>query len=1037
MGFTYRTVSRAAYHLSADAEPWAESYLALPFPEQARAALLDLCNHGRKEGSETFRTVPTRRLDGALQALAPDLVVRPRPKTPVEPGSDYWLYAPSGLPHPLPDQAMYQLLAAWLRDLGANSTGDPAGYQRLLLDTYAELKVHPLVWQDVPDVDLLGCPTTEGGTAAPVSRQFQLATDALARRIMALEPFVYEEESGSSLRFRAVPRGPKEQGAELMSQPICRTADGQDWWFSVTINISLHTVPFDPRPRLHLHTGVRRWATYPRQDTGLLHLPYGRDTSVYLSPDIPWLPGAPTSERYAVARLVPRRGDDRGTASWRGNDPAGVLRGLTLTRRFPDPAELLRAPMQWLGDGEGTRAAVVYSNHMGAHGIGAGLMSHQRSQITEWAEQALPEGLVRVPDLQRSARSAKPANARASLAGVAKKTEEARVALARRIAVALAVRESTGLGPDAPGLPPVLEARLLWQTSELRDAALAAFAEILGLDGDGDGPQPDSAVPDAVAAAFEAARPGDPVLLRWQTPELTAQLRCLPLAGGLADQLDLDPRARSKSKNFAEVVKSRRAALVDFLAADGASPESPTLALVEIAHRSTFRPSRTDPKFAVRLGCADAGVLTQFAVVPSAARGVKTHKNVDHRVRSGWLDGLRQLGVRVLPEHTLGGDLPDGLRYAAVWMVKRRKDGPTRLPKHVPVAVLVTPVPAAEGLARIQGWDDEVAEWIPYPAFLLRLVKKAEISLLVEPDEVPAAVLPEIPAQRTDSDTEAEPDDEAAQPVVWVTTAAWRRNLDEQRKETARFLQRMLHSLRGAPTAMITHSQNSRLHWPWLQDGRLVADLIKTGHAQPSGLDFELRLIRVRGAAGRETPQWWGTGNPNGINGLPSGLWTEQVDPGTDQRVFYSTTEKPVTAQKSGAVLDRLAPRALTRGKRIGELTNDAALPAWNPSLVEIAVLGCHSEAEDGFDGDQPEAYALAMHQLRQAPDYLDALALPLPLHLAGLAQAYVLPMFADDADRATDADAESDSAEMDPDLLEAPGLAQEPAPTEQFQRLG
>ncbi len=59
----------------------------------------------------------------------------------------------------------------------------------------------------------------------------------------------------------------------------------------------------------------------------------------------------------------------------------------------------------------------------------------------------------------------------------------------------------------------------------------------------------------------------------------------------------------------------------------------------------------------------------------------------------------------------------------------------------------------------------------------------------------------------------------------------------------------------------------------------------------------------------------------------------------------------------------------------------------WNPGLVEIAVLGCHPES-----GDEPEALALAVHQLRQAPDYLDTLATPLPMLLASLAQAYVLP---------------------------------------------
>ncbi|GAA3055861.1 hypothetical protein GCM10010448_44110 [Streptomyces glomeratus] len=148
---------------------------------------------------------------------------------------------------------------------------------------------------------------------------------------------------------------------------------------------------------------------------------------------------------------------------------------------------------------------------------------------------------------------------------------------------------------------------------------------------------------------------------------------------------------------------------------------------MEVAHRSTFRPASTDPKFAIRLGCADAGLLTQCVVTPSTDRQIDNAESLDHRTYSSWLDGLRQLGVRVLPQHTLGDDLPDSLQYAAVWMVKRRKDGPTRLPKHLPVAVLVTPLPDGEGLAAVRGWDDMAGEWVPYPHFLLGLVKQAEI----------------------------------------------------------------------------------------------------------------------------------------------------------------------------------------------------------------------------------------------------------------------------------------------------------------------
>src|SRR6266702_3990885 len=42
-----------------------------------------------------------------------------------------------------------------------------------------------------------------------------------------------------------------------------------------------------------------------------------------------------------------------------------------------------------------------------------------------------------------------------------------------------------------------------------------------------------------------------------------------------------------------------------------------------------------------------------------------------------------------------------------------------------------------------------------------------------------------------------------------------------------------------------------------------------------------------------------------------------------------------------------------------------------------------------------------AVHQLRQAPDYLDALSMPLPMHLASLAQAYVLPTRAEEDEEA------------------------------------
>ena len=285
-----------------------------------------------------------------------------------------------------------------------------------VLATLSELRTAPPLWEDIT-LDLLGSPCTDGGTAAPLGYQYQLASDAIARQILALDPY---DTGAGTLHFRAAPRGPRQQGAELISQPLQYVVKGQPWWFSILINISLHTVPFDPRPRLHLHTGVRRWATRVDPRTGQIRLPYTRDTSVYLSPTVPWLPGAPTSDRYAVARLT----RDRRTQSygWKYNGPAQILSNLALSQPFPHPGELLTAPQDWIGDGPGVRAAVVYSTHLGSHGIGPGLMSHQRSKITAWAEQALPAGMRRVPRLTRTA--AGPSTARQPPASAAGKGRE-------------------------------------------------------------------------------------------------------------------------------------------------------------------------------------------------------------------------------------------------------------------------------------------------------------------------------------------------------------------------------------------------------------------------------------------------------------------------------------------------------------------------------------------------------------------------------------------------------------------------------------
>ncbi|MFE3769605.1 pPIWI_RE module domain-containing protein [Streptomyces sp. NPDC059122] len=965
-------------------------YRVLPFPEEWRDAILTLCNAGLGPDAEPWRTVPTRRLEQVLQAFAPDVLVMPRPFHDRDGEPARWLYVAESAPDPLPPQVLMPLLNRWLGELRPE-----AEHRALLKSVRAELAAHPPEWEPVRR-ELLTGDLTRGGTAVPQDHQFTLTTDWLARRILDLGPYPYD---AGALHFRAMPRGPRDKGAELVSQPLPYEPGkpAGTWWFSVVLNITLHTVPFDPLPRFHLHWSVRRWATRVGAKSGRLHLPYGSRTTVLLRPRVPVLPGVPLSRRFAVAQLE-RRWDKESESfadGWAYGGPARLLADIALGEPFPDAEAILTDPEGWLR--RDVRAGIVYRTAMGSHAVKAGLMPHQCSQLTDWAEQALPEQLRPAPRLTHTALAGtKPLNAPpASVKKGEKEQEEARRTAERREAVAYAV---ASLG-DVPEGPAVLEARLLWQTPEMRATAVAALAERLGLKGDGGTPTEE---------VHQDATPAAPIVLEWQTPELTVRLLCyrpiredtdrlVALTGGL----DIPSDTRRTRDVVAAAVHARRTETAAWLRQDRTGGV-PALALVEIDRPDDFATRDHDPKFALRLGCADAGFVTQFIAVPKKVKGYNTIGNQNHRALMAWDDGLRQLGARVHPEHGLTDGVPEGMRYAAVWMVRKNRTTRTRWAADVPVAVLVTPHTRGSGLARVQGWDpdadDGAGAWVPYPAMLLKLTRLAEVR-------------PLIPAPRA-----TEGADDAQQ--TGRKRRSWRADREEQRRQAEEWLQKVRASLRREPTLLMVDAQNARSHWTWLQDGRTEPDRIRDGHAEPRRLDAELRLLRVRSSRNRETAQWWGVNPKEGPNGMPSHLWVPEGDgPDSDPaRVFYSTTPKPVQFKSSAVEADKLAPRPIRMGPRKGQPTIDTGEVGWTPTLLEIAVLGCHEE-----DGDVPQALALAVHLLRQPPDYPEALGLPLPLHLAGLGQQYVLPTRGGESEEAAPA------VDPNPAKYPAPGLEEGP----------
>jgi len=148
---------------------------------------------------------------------------------------------------------------------------------------------------------------------------------------------------------------------------------------------------------------------------------------------------------------------------------------------------------------------------------------------------------------------------------------------------------------------------------------------------------------------------------------------------------------------------------------------------------------------------------------------------------------------------------------------------------------------------------------------------------------------------------------------------------------------------------VLTHAQNARQSWDWLQDGLLEPDRIQFGDGPVQNLALQgrnLRIIRLRDGERDETPQWWAPDDDDEDEaGLSKGLW---VPPGPedDRRVFYATGAKGASHQFSRVEDTKLTWHATDKAPD-GEINGGAS--AWNPTLLEITVAGCAA-------GDRPGA---------------------------------------------------------------------------------
>ena len=763
---------------------------------------------------------------------------------------------------------------------------------------------------------------------------------------------------------RALVRVPSVDGAELMSWPPVYHVDqqGQQWGYSYTISITVQTLTGDPSPRIHLHYGVRRWASRPLLEGDKLFLG--------------------TTARSAFVRFNERNGFDLSDdplftrASLRGifhgdkripiwtNALPAIARRLRI--RWPEAMDLAENPIRYLSEqaGTGVVAAIVQPqtrNHPVKSGVG--LDDHE--MMTTILRQKLASELECVPPLIRQKTITKPSkhslekNLRdlprvQRLEAVADSigsqvtveiwwtTQEGRDMLVDRLHAMLCGDRPVLV--ERPPTPPSSEENEVDEAEEeeypndemVADVELLEEEEeednlLLGLWNDGEevavSSEEDAIMNDLSSSPSESTRKKKSVRAKEPIPTQVAGESEIPLPDGrlriVPRQLDelgaLFPAPAYPLTSRAERAKYHREQTevrVKQIIAKLPQATEPTLVIIEMPNYRKPKQRRLyglrDPRRALRLGLAHTKRVTKFTVGNTDPVLKGNLELLRHRCTGTVLDGLRQMGY--LPE-PIGFTLPTGYSFpkdmlvAAIWMVRlTQKRGFLRV--HFPMVVLFH-----TAHRQVRAWIPDGKGSRPFYQTLLDMTT-------MPPEKV-------------------------------------QRNNQHQAVSQLRQFLLNLHNEGDDDVLIMAEAQNIRQTLTGFQNPEIVWDAWRaTRDDDPvpvTRLRGRIRVVRLRSNAQHETPEWFTPGAPAG-KGYAQGIWPL---PGIN-RTFYNIAAKPSTMSQ---------PR---RGKQVnpGELYTI-------PSMLEIVLMAL-------LEDDDPGIWAFAINQWRKMGYNSDAMTLlPIPLQWA------------------------------------------------------
>ncbi|MFX0578879.1 pPIWI_RE module domain-containing protein [Nocardia nepalensis] len=653
------------------------NFHSIRFPRSWIDPITDLM----QSGDSRRKSVPIASLNRAMLALVPDIAAIGRGVGRPDYAGD-WMYSTA----PTSERSLELILRAWLQTVVTPKHADEAS------KLWERLPKHDIKWQSA-DLHVLNhlehheiaadtaAATEHIATAPKVLRH--LIPESLAAELLRRS----DRPDGFPVGFRRCPTG-DAGSVELISWPPQEDIDrrNQRWPYSHRVRLSLQSIPFQPEPRVHVSVGIRRWCPRTPKTNG-------DSVNAYILSKVPWIDGLPQSRSF---RIAPTR--------WR-KDPGGdgfgwhrelhhLFDNITFDNIPIDPYKLGADPLTYLDASDNDlAAALVYNTRAGYdHHIGSGATARDRNRIRDWIADVLGDIITPVPALQPVS---------ITLPAI---TDPAPAEVRQRIATAL------------NGQPLTVE--IHWDTASIRDAAIQAVVDDLGLDPAGPTPQ-----------------------MNWATEELDIELRTREI-GSLAAPLEVDLSIRDTSTRNRRAAQPREQAVLDQL---GNTPGA--LAFIELRNRDGFKLPGSDPKAALRVGFARSGRLTQFMtpgkVPPTDEKALeKYRKALEAKAKLSWRDLRRQLvgSLRPVRSQVNKLTLPHPTDTVAIYMLRRNAtDHSWGRRQQLPVAIWTSSdTPAVWG--RTLG-----GPWELYPDLLRRLATGSALRIPeVDEKQVQRFVLDEV-----------------------------------------------------------------------------------------------------------------------------------------------------------------------------------------------------------------------------------------------------------------------------------------------------